>query len=112
MKGYELYSWRSGQAWRFTLTTGTNRLKTLAEVTSPESTVTSGGFKVTIEGVPELKAALDRLPPGAQVSWWGKRDLPSDSPIPRAWLRFPPRSLVRDVQSHCSERGIELTVAR
>jgi len=28
VKGYELYSWRSGGTWQFTLITGTNRLKT------------------------------------------------------------------------------------
>jgi hypothetical protein len=112
MKGYELYSWKSGRAWRFTLVTGTNRLKTLAEITSPESVVEDHVCKITVEGVPALKEALDRLPSGEQVSWWEKRDLPSDSLLPRARLKLPPRSLVRDVQSHCSERDIELTVAR
>ncbi len=37
MKGYELYSWKSGTAWRFTLITGTTRLTTLAELASPAS---------------------------------------------------------------------------
>jgi hypothetical protein len=112
MKGYELYSWRSGRAWRFTLVTGTNRLKTLAEITSPDSIVENEWVvKVTVEGIPELKATLERLPAGETVSWWAARDLPYGSPVPRARLGLP-RSRVKEIQSYCSERGIELTVDR
>jgi hypothetical protein len=43
MKGYELYSWREGDGWRFGLITGTNRSKTCAEITGGEERVTAGG---------------------------------------------------------------------
>lgn len=112
MKGYELYSWESGKVWRFTLITGTNRLKTLTEITSPESVVEDDLVKITVEGVPELKAALDRLPSGAQVVWRRGRDLPSGSLIPPARLEFPPGYIVEEVQSYCSKLGIELEVSR
>ena len=112
MKGYELYSWKSGTAWRFTLITGTNRLKAWGEITSPETIVEGDWIKITVEGVPALKAALGKLPPGTHVGWCGKRDLSSGSPGLRERLRLPPRSMLKEVQSYCSERGIDLTVAR
>jgi hypothetical protein len=54
MKGYELYSWKSGGTWCFTLITGTNRLKTPAEIASRESTIEDDWVKITVEGVPNL----------------------------------------------------------
>jgi hypothetical protein len=112
MKGYELYSWRSGKEWYFTLITGSNRLKTIAELTSRENVVEDDWVKITVARVPDLKATLDRLPAGAHVTWWGERDLPSGSLISRARLELPPRPLVEEVRSHCSELGIGLEVSR
>jgi len=112
MKGSELYSWKSGRAWRFTLITGTNRLKTLAEMTSSESVVEDDWVKITVEGVPDLKATLDRLPPDAYVSWRGDRYLRSVSVGPQGRLRVPPERLVREIRSHCTELGIQLEVSR
>jgi hypothetical protein len=112
MKGYELYSWKSGRAWRFTLITGTNRLKTLAEITSPESVVEDDWVKITVEGVSELKAVLDRLPSDAQVVWSGDRDLPSGSLIRPARLELPPGPLIEEIRSHSTELGIQLNVSR
>src|ERR1051325_1013820 len=34
MKGYELYSWKEGKQWKFSLLIGTNRDKTLEEIKS------------------------------------------------------------------------------
>jgi hypothetical protein len=112
MKGYELYSWKSGRAWRFTLITGTNRLKTLAEISSPESIVEDDWIKITVEGVPDLKAALDRLPSGTQVFWSGARRLESGSTTWQIDPRVPPQRLVKEVRSHCAELGIQLEVSR
>jgi hypothetical protein len=112
MKGYELYSWRSGEEWHFTLITGSNRLKTIAELTSRENVVEDDWVKITVARVPDLKATLDRLPAGARVTWWGERDLPSGSLIARARLELPPRPLVEEVRSRCSELGIGLEVSR
>jgi len=112
MKGYELYSWQSGKAWRFTLITGTDRLKTIAEITSREDVVEGDWVKITVEGVPDLKATLDRLPPGSQVVWWGARDLSPGSVIPQARLELPPEQFVQEIGSHCTGLGIQLEVSR
>jgi hypothetical protein len=112
MKEYELYSWRSGRVWRFTLITGTNRLKTLAEITSPESAIEGDWVKITVEGVPDLKPVLDRLPSGTQVFWRGARHPGIDSSTLEVDLRVPPERLVKEIRSHCAELGIRLEVSR
>jgi hypothetical protein len=111
MKGYELYSWRSGKAWRFTLVTGSNRLKTIAEVTSGESKIEGEWVKITVEGVPELKAVLDLLPAETSV-FWAAPDLPSGSFIPWVRLALPPESAVEAVKVHCADQEMRLEVTR
>jgi hypothetical protein len=112
MKEYELYSWKSGRAWRFTLITGTNRLKTLAEITSPESVIEGDWVKITVEGVPDLEPVLERLPSGTQVSWRGARHPGIESARLETDLRIPPGRLFREIRSHCAELGIRLEVSR
>jgi len=42
MKGMELYSWQMVDgSWNYSLLTGTNRQKTVAEVTDPAQTLTA-----------------------------------------------------------------------
>lgn len=72
MKGYEIYCWfdEEQDSWRYTLITGTNRLKTYKEITAEEDTITSGGWvKITVTGEDALKALLARLPEGEEIVW-------------------------------------------
>ena len=112
MKEYELYSWKSGTAWRFTLITGTNRLKTLAEITSPESILESDWVKITVEGVPDLESVLGRLPSGTKVSWRRARRPGVDSSTSEVNLRIPPGRLVKEIRARCAELGIRVEVSR
>ena len=112
MKEYELYSWKSGSAWRFALITGTNRLKTVAEITSPESILEGDWVKIIVEGVPNLESVLERLPSGARVSWCGPRHPGVDSSTSEVTLRIPPGRVVKEIQSHCAELGIRVEVSR
>ena len=112
MKEYELYSWKSGRSWRFTLITGTTRLKTLTEIASPESILEGDWVKVTVEGVPDLESVLERLPSGTQVFWQGARHPGVDSSTSEVHLRIPPGRLVKEIRSHCAELGIQLEVSR
>ena len=60
-KGIELNSWLpASDVWRFSLLMGTNRTKTIQEITDP---------KVTIIGVNNLKKKLSELPKGENVYW-------------------------------------------
>ena len=112
MKGYELYSWKSGSAWRFTLITGTNRLKTVAEIASPESILEGDWVKITVEGVPDLESVLERLPSGTELSWRGARHPGVDSSTSEVTLRISPGRVVKEIQSHCAEFGVRVEISR
>ena len=73
IKDYELYSWRVGREWYYTLIAGPRRLRTYDEITLGENKVEDGGVKLTIQGVHDLEATLEQLPPGTHVTWWGPR---------------------------------------
>jgi hypothetical protein len=111
-KGYELYSWKSGTTWYFTLITGTNRLKTLAEITSSANVEEGDWLKITVAGVSELKSVLGRLPPGSHISWDRARHLVTGLLKPGPNLRRPPARVVREVQAYCAELGLDLNAGR
>jgi hypothetical protein len=94
MKGYEVYSWKSRGEWYFSLLVGTNRLKTFSEVSST---------KIRVRGVRALKARLNQLAGGEEVTW-------SAGLVPRTVL--PPEKIVDEVKSYCERRGIVLRVNR
>ena len=69
-KGYELYSWEEEGQWRFTLITGTNRVKTIEEITSKEDFISETGWvKIQVVGADAIKDVLSRLPEGESVFW-------------------------------------------
>ncbi len=108
MKGYELYSWREGSEWRFTLITGTNRLKTYEEITTPGDTVTAEGWvKITVTGVEALKALLARLPRGEWVFWAGEAWGEQTHEGAEGNLAQPDQALVDDIARYCWQLGIE-----
>lgn len=112
MKGYELYSWQPDGQWHFTLISGTNRPKTLAEVTLCQNIVEDEWVKMTVVGKDNLKRVLARLPIGTNVTW--KRSLGSgpDTRIPGKSLEMPPKRTVNEIGSFCSDLGVELRVSR
>ena len=107
-KGYELYSWRSGRTWYFTLITGTNRLKTLDEITSRQNIEEGDWTKITAAGVADLESVLSRLPSGTQVFWDGAHPTEPGTTQSQIRLRMPPRRLIREIQTHCAELGLQL----
>lgn len=103
-KGYELYSWQDGGDWYFTLITGTNRTKTIAEITSQVNVIGDDGWlKITVLGIDELLALLERLPPSEHVFWLDGRRI--DEP---GGLIFPQNGDVDLVRQHSQRIGIEL----
>ena len=92
MKGYEIYSWQEGGRWYFSLLVGTNREKTLEEIRSPDT---------ALPGVEGLRPALEALPSGQFVTWVSK-----DGTV------FPPEDVIDQVRQICTERGLELAIAR
>ncbi len=89
MKGYELYTWQSGGRWWFSLLTGTNRAKTIEEVTDPN---------LALKGVEDLETQLSYLAEGEFVTWL---PLPSgENP------EIPPRELLEEIRAFCESRGL------
>jgi len=102
-KGYELYSWRPvGQSqWNYSLMSGTNRLKTIEEITALEDLTTSAGpVRMSARGLDELKALLRRLPRGESVTW-----LDGGGPV-----GLPQVETVEEIKETCRRIGIELSV--
>ncbi len=100
MKGYELYSWPAEQDWNFALMVGTNRIKTLEEITSPQS---------TLHGVEALKTTLRALPAKEQVFWMGAHWL-EQSQAASGSIAIPPSPIRDEITTFCSQLGIKLTV--
>jgi hypothetical protein len=87
-KGVELYSWRPATGvWHFSLLMGTNRTKSIEEITDP---------KVTIVGVDNLKKKFSELPKGEQVYWLNY----AKEPVPK--------KMIRDLSDYCKTIGINL----
>jgi hypothetical protein len=75
-KGYELYAWEQDEKLRFMLITGTNRQKTLEEITALDSRVENGEW-VAVSGssLEDLEQLLKRVPSGASVLLNERADL-------------------------------------
>jgi len=109
VKGYELYSWRAGDGWHFTLTTGTNRNKNYDELISLENVITESGWvKITVHGVDALHTVLDSVPASEQILWLdGKQIESSDG---SDLIRFPPEALIQQIIQYSRQQGINLLI--
>ena len=110
MKGYELYSWfdEDDGDWQYTLITGTNRTKTIEEITTPRNEVTESEWvKITVTGTDQLKALLKRLPAGSHLGWdrggWVEGQDPEE-PL----LKYPDELVIEFVRDLCRQENIEL----
>jgi hypothetical protein len=106
MKGYELYSWEENGQWHYTIITGTNRVKTMEEITSEEDFVSEIGWvNIHVVGVDAIKDVLSRLPKGESVFWCDELHIgESTGPIN---LRLPPKQIVDAINEYAEQRGLE-----
>jgi hypothetical protein len=110
-KGYELYSWKDGQEWYFTLITGTNRLKRHNEIVSTESFLTETDWvKLSVRGTENLESVLSQLPDGETVTWISDRWL-ERAGAPVGNIRLPGPEVIKEIESHCRRLGAQLLVA-
>ena len=110
MKGYELYSWQQDGQWHFTLITGTNRNKTLEEITAVSNTVTPDEWvQIYVVGVEAAKALLPRIPPDEWVMWLGslRELLPSSSSLT---IALPDAATVADIKAYAGQLGLIFSV--
>ena len=109
MKGYELYSWQSGNTWNFVLITGTDRTKTVEEITTGSDTTTDSWVKVSAVGTDGINSQLRRLPTGESVAWIGAETRQQWS-APAGPLALPPVTIVDAVTAVCRDLGLHLQV--
>jgi hypothetical protein len=97
-KGVELYSWRdpASDSWRFSLLPGTNRVKTLAEITDLARTITS---------VEELKKQLAHLAVGEYVTW-------NSTDSKKAYPLLPPKPVADDIAETAKTLQLNLYIPK
>jgi hypothetical protein len=107
---YELYSWQRQGIWIFTLISGTNRSKSVSEITTRSDIVSEDFVKLRASTIEELTILLSRLRKEAFISWSGvafRTAYPSAEGNPFA---FPPRAIVNSIVDHCKQLNIRLSV--
>ena len=109
MKGYELYSWLEDGQWHFTLITGTDRNKTLEEITSKEDFISEVGWvKVNAVGVEAIEAALSKLPRDEFTLWLvGVREPSGQTDIN---IQLPPKQTCDAVKEFAERRGLNFQI--
>jgi hypothetical protein len=106
MKGYELYSWSADNQWHFTLITGTNRNKTLEEITSGEDYISEAGWiKVHVVGVKAIEAALSKLPAHEFVMWLAGMREPSGQTAIQ--IQMPPGETSQAIKEYAIQCGLD-----
>lgn len=91
-KGWELYSWRVGGEWRFSLLMGTNRQKQCDEIKSEKTALT----------LAKLREALQKLAGEESVFWAAKAD--------GCVLAMPPDSIKESLKSQCQKLHLQLVL--
>ena len=109
MKGYELYSWLEEEGWYFTLITGTNRSKTIEEITYGENVIgNSGWVKITVQGMEALKTLLGGLPAAEEIFWAPSGNMVESTETDM--FGFPPGESVDQLRDYCDQIGLKLHV--
>ncbi len=108
MKGYELYSWREVAQWHFTLITGTNRNKTVEEITTGDNFVSETGWeRIHVTGLEAIKTVIGKLPQKASVFWLGQ---PRAEPTPGVNFDLPDAAAMDAIRERAKAQGVELSV--
>ncbi len=109
MKGYELYSWTKNSLWYFTLVTGTNRNKTLAEIVTGTDNTEDGWVNLNVVGINALKAVLRRLPEKEWVFWASDGRL-IYSPEDTIQIAFPDQLTMDNIKEYAIECRLDFTL--
>jgi hypothetical protein len=109
MAGYELYSWQSNDQWNFVLTTGTNRSKSVEEITKGKD-ATGDFVKLSATSIDGIKQHLQRLPKNEEIAWIGKKTR-EQFLVPAGPLVLPPAEIVDAIKAYCKQLGLNLHVS-
>ncbi len=107
-KGYELYSWSEDSQWHFTLITGTNRIKTMEEITSEGDSISvTGWVKIQVVGADAIKDVLRRLPEGESVFWCDELHVGQSTETD---LQLPPEQIADAIEEYAKQCGLDFVV--
>lgn len=107
-KGYELYSWQEDDQWHFTLITGTNRTKTMEEITSGENLISDTGWvRIHVVGEETIKAVLSRLYGGESVYWCDELHIEGAT---EPDLELPPEDAANSIKEHAEQCGLDFAI--
>jgi len=107
-KGYELYSWEEEGQWHFTLITGTNRIKTIEEITSKEDSISDTGWvKIQVVGTESIKDVLSRLLEGESVFWCDELHMGQSTETD---LQLPPEEIADAIEEYAKQCRLDFVV--
>ena len=107
-KGYELYSWEEEGQWHFTVITGTNRIKTIEEITSKGDSISETGWvKIQVVGADAIKDVLSRLPEGESVFWCDELHIGQSTETD---LQLPPEQIADAIEEYANQCGLDFVV--
>jgi len=108
MKGYELYSWEEDNQWHFTLITGTNRTKTMEEVTYSGDFISETGWvRIQVVGADSIKEVLNRLPERESVFWCDELHIGQKT---EPDLRLPPEQITDAIMEYAEQCGLDFAI--
>lgn len=108
IKGYELYSRLEDSQWHFTLITGTNRTKTMEEITSSEDFISETGWvNIHVVGADEVKYVLSKLPQGESVFWCDELHTGQTT---QTDLQLPPVQIIETIKKHAEQCNLDFSV--
>jgi len=107
-KGYELYSWEEEGQWHFTLITGTNRIKTIEEITSKGDFISETGWvKIQVVGADAIKDVLSRLLEGESVFWCDELHIGQSTETD---LQLSPEQIADAIEEYAKQCGLDFVV--
>ncbi|MFC1871514.1 hypothetical protein ACFLYF_03845 [Chloroflexota bacterium] len=108
MKGYELYSWEEDNQWHFTLITGTNRTKTMEEITSNEDYISETGWvRIQVVGADAIKDVLNRLPQSESIFWCDELHIGQTTETD---LELPPEQITDTIREYAEQCSLDFAV--
>ena len=91
--------------------TGTNRTKTMEEITSNEDFVSETGWaKIQVAGADAIKDVLSRLPQSEAIFWCDELHIGQTAET-NTNLKLPPDQIVDEIKEHAERCDLDFAVA-
>lgn len=101
VKGWELYTWQSGDSWKYSLMPGTNRIKSSEEILANP---------IAVVEREQIKLVLRQLPGGEEISWYGEDWITANIEGVTTIFKTPPLLAQYDIHTFCRRNTLTLTI--